>query len=323
MYNTEFVAFDRYVPPRTVTNDDLSKLVETNDEWISTRTGIRERRISEGENTSQLCINVAKGLLEKGSVAAEDVDLIIVATITPDFATPNTACLVQSAIGAVNALAFDISAACSGFVFAAGIADKYIKSGFCKNAIVIGAETLSKIVNWEDRSTCVLFGDGAGGALMSRGGKNGFIAEDMHSDGTLGLQLTGGETKVRNAYFSSVEPDRRYLEMDGRTIFNFATRQVPKSIKILLEKAGVTAEDIKWVVPHQANSRIVEVVARKLDIPMDKFFMNIDKYGNTSAASVPIALAQMSEEGLLSKGDKIIITGFGGGLTWGSALIEI
>ncbi len=323
MFNTEFIAFESFVPQRVVTNDDLSKLVETSDEWISTRTGIRERRISVGENTSELCIGTAKGLLEKSSLSPEEIDLIIVATITPDFATPNTACLVQDAIGAVNAFAFDISAACSGFVFAASIADKYIKSGMCKKAMVIGAETLSKIVNWEDRSTCVLFGDGAGGVIMSAGERNCYIAEDMHSDGSLGLQLTGGETKVRNAFTSQPEDDSPYLAMDGRTIFNFATRKVPASVNLLLEKTGLTSEDIDWIVPHQANFRIVEVVAKKLNIPMEKFYMNIAQYGNTSAASVPIALAQMSNEGLLKKGQKVIITGFGGGLTWGSALIEI
>ena len=323
MYNTEFIAFDSCAPERVVTNDDLSKLVDTNDEWISSRTGIRKRHISEGENTSELCIKTARGLLEKSGLKGEDIDLIVVATITPDFATPNTACLVQNAIGASNAFAFDISAACSGFVFACGIADKYIKTGMCKNAIVIGAETLSKIVNWEDRSTCVLFGDGAGGAIMSRGEKNCYLAEDMHSDGTLGLQLIGGETKVRNAFSSPEEEDRHYLEMDGRTIFNFATHKVPQSVKLLLERAGLTSEDIDWVVPHQANYRIVEVVAKKLNMPMDKFYMNIAEYGNTSAASIPIALSQMSKEGLLKKGQKVVITGFGGGLTWGSALIEI
>jgi 3-oxoacyl-[acyl-carrier-protein] synthase-3 len=323
MLSTEFIAFDSYAPLRAVTNDDLSKLVDTSDEWISSRTGISERRISEGENTSDMCTKVAKGLIEKSGIAPEDIGLIIVATITPDYATPNTASLVQSAIGAVNAFAFDISAACSGFVFATSIADKYIKAGMCKYAIVIGAETLSKIVNWEDRATCVLFGDGAGGAIMAQSERNCYLAEDMHSDGSLGLQLTGGETKVRNAYSSPEEPDRRYLEMDGRTIFNFATRKVPKSVQLLLEKAGLTTEDIDWVVPHQANSRIVEVVAKKLGMPMDKFYMNIAEYGNTSAASIPLALAQMSREGLLKKGQKIVLTGFGGGLTWGSAIIEI
>ncbi len=323
MFSTEFIAFDSCTPQKAVTNDDLSLLVDTTDEWISTRTGIRERRISEGENTSDMCIKVAKGLLKKSSVSAEDIDLIIVATITPDFATPSTACMVQSAVGAVNAFAFDVSAACSGFVFAAGIADKYIRSGMCRNAIVIGAETLSKIVNWRDRTTCVLFGDGAGGALLSRSERNCYIAEDMHSDGSLGMQLTGGEAKVRNAFADPEEPDRRYLEMDGRTIFSFATRKVPASIRTLLEKASLTPDDIDWVVPHQANSRIVEVVAKKLDMPPEKFFMNIAKYGNTSAASIPIALAQMSDEGLLKKGQKVIISGFGGGLTWGSAIIEI
>lgn len=323
MFNTEFIAFDSYAPKRIVTNDDLSKLVDTSDEWISSRTGISQRHISEGENTSELCIHVAEGLLKKSGLTPEEIDLIIVATITPDYATPNTACLVQAALGAENAFAFDISAACSGFVFASSIADKYIKSGMCKNALVIGAETLSKIVNWEDRSTCVLFGDGAAGVIMSRGERNCYLAEDMHSDGSLGLRLIGGETKVRNAYSSPEETDRHYLEMDGRTIFNFSTKRVPASVNILLEKAGLTKDDIDYIVPHQANSRIVEVVAKKLDIPMEKFYMNIASYGNTSAASIPMALAQMDKEGLLTKGKKLVITGFGGGLTWGSALIEI
>lgn len=323
MFNTEFIAFDSYAPPRVVTNDDLSKLVDTSDEWISSRTGISQRHISEGENTSEICIKVAEGLLKKSGLAPDEIDLIIVATITPDFATPNTACLVQAAIGAENAFAFDISAACSGFVFASSIADKYIKSGMCKNAIVIGAETLSKIVNWEDRTTCVLFGDGGAGVVMSRGERNCYLVEDMHSDGSLGLRLTGGETKVRNAYSAPEEADRRYLEMDGRTIFNFSTKRVPASINILLDKAGLTIDDIDYVVPHQANSRIVEVVAKKLGISMDRFYMNIASYGNTSAASIPMALAQMDREGLLKKGTKLVITGFGGGLTWGSALIEI
>jgi 3-oxoacyl-[acyl-carrier-protein] synthase-3 len=320
---TEFIAFDSYAPELAVTNDDLSKLVDTNDEWISSRTGIKERRISNGENTSQLCIKTAQGLIEKSGVSPEEIGLIIVATITPDFATPSTACLVQTAIGATNAFAFDLSAACSGFVFAVSVADKYIRSGACKKALVIGAETLSKMVNWEDRSTCVLFGDGAGGAIISASERNCYLAEDMHADGSLGLQLTGGETKVRNAYSNPEEKDRIYLEMDGRTIFNFATRKVPASVKTLLERANLTTEDIDWVVPHQANARIVEIVAKKLGMPMDKFYMNIQSYGNTSAASIPLALAQMSREGLLKKGQRVVITGFGGGLTWGSAIIEI
>lgn len=325
MFNTRIMAFDSYVPEKVVTNDDLSKIVDTNDEWISSRTGIKQRHISTGVTAGEMCVVVGKRLLEKANISPEEIDLIITATITPDYATPSTACLVQSGLGAVNAFAFDLTAACSGFVYALSVADKYIKSGQCKKALVFGSEVLSNIVDWSDRSTCVLFGDGAGGVLIeaSEQGYGKIIAEDMHSNGELGLTLTGGQKQPENAFFTPEEANKKYLQMDGRAIFNFATRSVPASVKQLLEKSNISIDEIKYVVPHQANYRIVEVVAKKLGLPMERFYMNMDKYGNTSSASIPIALAEMSQQGMLEKGDKIVITGFGGGLTWGSILIEI
>lgn len=322
MLRTGIKAVDYYVPEKVVTNDDLSNIVETNDEWIATRTGIRRRHLSTGENTSEFCIEVGKKLLSKTNTNPEDIDLIIVATITSDYSTPSTACLVQWALGCVNAWAFDLSAACSGFVYALSVADKFVKSGQYKKVLVFGAETLSKIVDWTDRATCVLFGDGAGGALVEPSEDSGVIDEDMHSKGEDGLKLTGGERKVRNMVCNPEEENKNYLEMDGRAIFNFATKTVPKSVSILLERNNLTVDDIKYIVPHQANSRIIEVVAKKLKTTMDKFFIDVDEFGNTSAASIPIALGHMDSKGLLQKGDYIIITGFGGGLTWGSTLIK-
>lgn len=324
MYNSKITAFENYLPPRTVTNDDLSKMVETNDEWISTRTGISERHVSVGETASDMCVNVAKGLIKKSGIDPLDIDMIIVATITPDFSTPNTACLVQAAIKADNAFAFDLSAACSGFVYAMSVADKYIKSGTCKNIMVFGSEVLSAITDWTDRSSCVLFGDGAGGVLVQASEDcAGVIAEDIHSNGADGLKLTGNSLYIDTPFFENEKEKQPYLEMDGRAIFTFATRSVPNSVEKVLEKAGVSKDDITYIVPHQANYRIVETMAKKLGMPIEKFFMNIKGCGNTSSASIPIALADMDAAGLLKKGDKIVMTGFGGGLTWGSILLEI
>jgi len=324
MYELKIAAFDNYLSDMAVTNDNLSEFIDTSDQWIYSRTGIKERRISDGITTSGLCAETAKKLLNKSNIDAKDIDLIIVSTMSPDYLTPSSACLVQSLIGAENAFCFDINAACSGFVYALSVADKFIKSGTYKNAIVFGAETLSKLIDWNDRSTCVLFGDGAGGVLLTRGDKKCIIAEDLHSDGSLALSLTAGKMNLNNPFIEKKDiKDDFYVKMNGRDIFNFAVKNVPLSIKTVLEKSPFTIDDINWIVPHQANSRIVEFVAKKLNISMDKFYLNIDKYGNTSAASIPIALGEMSKKGLLKDGDKIIITGFGGGLTWGSILLEI
>lgn len=324
MYSSKIVAFDNYVPKEAVTNEELSHMVDTSDEWIRSRTGIGQRYVTMGESTSDMCVNVGKKILEKSGVDPHDIDLIIVATITPDFATPNTACLVQNGIGAKNAFAFDVSAACSGFVYALSIADKYIKSGMCKNVLVFGAEVLSAITDWADRNTCVLFGDGAGGVLVQASEEcRGIIAEDIHSNGADGMKLTGHKLYLDTPFFDIEDNTQPFLQMEGRAIFTFATKAVPKSIADVIEKAGLTNDDIAYIVPHQANSRIVEAVAKKVGIPLEKFYVNIEKYGNTSSASIPIALAEMSQKDMLKKGDKIILTGFGGGLTWGSLLLEI
>lgn len=323
MIRTRLIATAADVPEQVITNDDLAKIVDTSDEWISQRTGIKERRISSGENTSDLVINVARQLLEKASVSPESIDLIIVASVTADYNTPSLACMIQKEIGAVHAVAFDISAACSGFMFALSIADKYIKAGNYENAVVIGGETLSKIVNWQDRTTCVLFGDGAGGAYVEKSQENGIICEDIGSAGSRYDILTAGYTACINAFNDQPEgvDDRWYVHMNGREVFKFATKNVIQSMQKVMEQEGITQEEVKYFIPHQANARIVEVISKKLKIPYEKFYLNMERYGNTSSASIPIALNELNEKGLLERGDKIILSGFGGGMTWGTMLI--
>lgn len=325
MFNSEIMCFESYAPANKVPNETLETLVDTTSEWISSRTGILERRISTGENTSDLATQVCNKLLDKSDIDALDIDLIIVATITPDYMTPSTACIVQSNIGADNAVAFDVNAACSGFVYALSVADKFIKSGTYKNAIVLGSETLSKIIDWSDRSTCVLFGDGAGGVIISATTENtGIISEDIHSRGSSWTSLKGGLVPIRSPFVKGSEDLGEYfLQMNGREVFNFATKTVPMSIQKLLDDAKLSIDDIAYIVPHQANSRIIEVVAKKLGTTIDKFYLNLEKYGNTSSASIPIVLAEMSKANLFNKGDKIILTGFGAGLTWASMLVTI
>lgn len=324
MIKTRVIATASSVPEQIITNDDISKIVDTSDEWITQRTGIKERHISSGENTSELVADTARKLLERASVAPENVDLIVVASVTPDFGTPSLACMVQKEIGAVNAVAFDIAAACSGFMFALSIADKYIKAGVYKNAVVIGGETLSKIIDWKDRSTCVLFGDGAGGAYVEKSDDAGIICEDLGSCGDQYHILTEGYSPCSNAFNeipSGVHPDW-YVHMDGREVFKFATKNVIKSMQKVMSQEKLTQGDIKYIVLHQANVRITEVISKKLDIPYEKFYMNMERYGNTSSASIPIALNELNEKGLIARGDKIILSGFGGGMTWGTMLID-
>jgi 3-oxoacyl-[acyl-carrier-protein] synthase-3 len=314
----------RYVPENRVTNDDLAKIVDTNDDWITSRTGIKERRISSGENTSDLACFAAKNALEDAGVSAEEVDLIIVATVTPDMFTPATACIVQSKLGAKKAAAFDINAACSGFIYGINVAAQFVISGVYNNVLVIGAETLSKIINWQDRNTCVLFGDGAGAVLLSNSTEKGIGSILIASDGDKGEVLQSAALPINNPY----TPDsldtvgHNHIVMEGREVFKFATGVIVESIEEILHKENLTMEDIKYVVPHQANLRIIDYAAKKLCAEPDKFYVNVDKYGNTSSASIPIALDEINRNGLLSKGDKIIIVGFGGGLTYGAALLQ-
>jgi 3-oxoacyl-[acyl-carrier-protein] synthase-3 len=321
--NVKIVATGSYAPERSVKNSELSLIVDTSDEWISSRSGIKERRISTGENTSELATKAALKALKNGNIDPLDIDLIILATTSPDTFTPSTACLVQAAIGAENATCFDVSAACSGFIFALNTASKFVMTGSSKTALVIGAEVLSKILNWEDRSTCVLFGDGAGAAIIQKSEENGIISCYTGSDGTKAKAIYCPATGVVNPYVEGKkERVNSFVSMQGKEVFKFAAKIIPKSVEEVLKDTKYTIEDIKYIVPHQANIRIIEAAAKRLEIGMDKFFINLDKYGNTSAATIPLALDEMVKDGLLEKGDKIIIVGFGGGLTYGAILIE-
>lgn len=309
-----------YVPERIVTNNDLAEIVETNDEWIMSRTGIRERRISTGEGTRELAAKAAERALLKAGVSPKELDIIILGTSSPDYNYPSDACYVQAAIGASNAVAFDISAACAGFIFAMNIVEGFFKSGIYKTALIIGAETLSKVTDWNDRSTCVLFGDGAGAAVL-KAGESGVIDMLMGSDGTKGDALMCASRTLGN-FLTGTKPELGFMTMDGQEVFRFAVKKVPESIEILLERNNISREEIKYYVLHQANERIVEAVARRLKEPMEKFPMTIGKYGNTSTASIPLLLNDMTEQGMLKAGDKIIMSGFGAGMTWGAVLLE-
>lgn len=321
MKSVEIIGTGSYAPERIVTNDELSKIVETSDEWISSRSGIKERRISLGENTSELAAKAALKAIENAKVDVKDIELIIVATTSPDAFTPSTACLVQASIGAENAACFDVSAACTGFIFALNTATQFIKTGEYKTALVIGAEVLSKIMNWEDRGTCVLFGDGAG-AVVLREGAEGIIKTYMGSDGVNSKFLYCPAVEVNNPFGSNVLNAESKISMNGREVFKFAVKAMELSIKKVLEAAKLNIDDIDYVVPHQANIRIIEFAAKKSGISMDKFFVNLNKYANTSGATIPLALDEMNKKGMLKKGNKVIFVGFGGGLTWGSAIIE-
>jgi 3-oxoacyl-[acyl-carrier-protein] synthase-3 len=318
----QIVGTGSYLPERIVTNNDMAKLVETSDEWISTRTGIRERRISCGESTSELAYQAAKRALIAAKLKEEEVDLIICATITPDSFMPSTACIVQERLGAVNAAAFDLTAACSGLVYAIATATAYIESGMYENILVIGAETLSRALNWEDRSTCVLFGDGAGAVVVSSSSQRGILAVNLLSDGTKKDYLSLPAMPLKNPYRQDAEVSQSFITMKGQEVFKFAVRCINDQINTVLQRADITKEEIKYIVAHQANSRILEQAARLSKIAMDKFYMNLPLYGNTSAASIGIALDEMVGKGLLEPGDKLILVGFGAGMTSGAILLE-
>lgn len=308
-----------YVPQKVVTNDDLAEIMDTSDEWIRSRTGIQRRHISTGQQTSDLAIAVAEELLVKSGYRAEDLDFILLATITPDSTMPSTAARVQAAIGAVNAFAFDLAAACSGFVFALATAEKFIQSGTYQKGLVIGAEVFSKVLDWTDRRTAVLFGDGAGGILLERAEEQHFLAERLYTDGTK-EGLESGMTGLSNPFYqgAAVNP---YLQMDGRAIFDFTVKTVSKSIKTLVDEAG----EPDYVLLHQANLRLLEIMAQKIGLSREKFLANMQQYGNTSAASIPILLSENVAKGLIHMdgSQTILLSGFGGGLTWGNLLILI
>lgn len=317
---TRIIGTGSYLPETVVTNDDLAKIMDTSDEWIQSRTGIRERRLVKEETTASMCVEAAKRALENAGMTAQELDLIIVGTITGDYVTPSTACEIQAQIGAEKAVAFDINAACSGFLFALNTAHAYIMSGIYQNALILGAETLSKIMDWNDRSTCVLFGDGAGAAVVKRD-EVGVLAFDQGSDGAKGHVLACRGRDNNNPLVSNPIA-LEYVHMDGQEVYKFAVSTVPKSINRVLEQADMTPDDVDYYVLHQANVRIIQSVAKRLKLSEEKFPISLDHCGNISAASVPILLDEMNQKGMLKKGSKIIMSGFGAGLTWGTALLE-
>ncbi len=307
------------LPALLVSNRELEKIVDTTDEWIRSRTGIESRHIAVEETTTSMAIEAAKKALQDAKASPEELDLIIVGTISPDHYFPSTACEIQSALGAVNATAFDISAACAGFLFGLGIVDAYMKAGTVRTALVVGAETLSKMMDWNDRSTCVLFGDGAGAAVV-RSDESGIMSMVQGSDGARGNALTCEGRRVNNPYKKN-DTSLDYTKMNGQEVYKFAVKTVPKSIEEALLKANVKADDVKYFLLHQANLRIIEAVAKRLGQSIEKFPTNLQECGNISAGSVPVLLDHVNREGMLQKGDTIVLAGFGAGLTWGATVL--
>lgn len=313
------------LPEKVLTNFDLEKMVDTSDEWITTRTGIKERRISDEKTAaSDLATGAAIKAMESAGVAPEDIDLIIVATVTPDMAFPSTACIVQDNIGAVNAAAFDVEAACTGFIYGLSIGEKFISAGDAKTVLVIGAETLSKVCNWEDRNTCVLFGDGAGAAILQEvESGEGILSTILGAEGWKGhvLTLPAGGSRMPST-IETVKQKKHYIHMDGGEVYKFAVNIMAEASRKAVEKAGLSLESIDYVVPHQANIRIVEAAAKRLKMDMDKIYVNLNKYGNMSSASIPVALDEAVKAGRIRKGNNVLMVGFGAGLTWGSCVMK-
>ena len=318
------VGVGMYVPKKVLTNADLEKMVDTTDEWIQTRTGIRERRVVEpGMATSDLAFEAAKEALKRAGCHAKDIDLIIVGTASPDMLFPSTACLLQHRLGAKSAAGFDLSAACSGSVFSIITAQQYLQTGRFKRALVIGAEVLSSFVDWTDRSTCVLFGDGAGACVMTPVSRGGILATDLGCDGSAAefLCIPGGGSRQPPSH-ASIDQRLHYLRMDGTEIFKLAVRRMAESARTVIKAARVPADKVDCFIPHQANIRIIQAVAKWARLPMEKVYVNVDRYGNTSAASNLIALCEAVQEGKVKRGSHVLLVAFGAGLTWGSVLLQ-
>jgi len=313
-----------HVPERVVTNAELAAMVDTSDEWIVTRTGIRERRVASPEEAlSDLCLPAIREALEQAGVQASSLDLVIVATVTPDMIFPATAAILADELGAVDAAAYDLSAGCTGFMYAVAQATTMVAGGLAQRALVVGGDVLSKIVDWSDRATCILFGDGAGAVLLERVEKGGFLGFELGADGSGGPDLyvpAGGSREPASE--ATIAQGEHFVHMNGREVFKFATRVLVSSAENLLEECGVAVEDVDVYVPHQANVRIIRHAAEKLGILPERVVINVDRYGNTSSGSIPLALADAAREGRLKKGDLVLMTGMGAGLTWGSALLE-
>lgn len=316
--NFKIIGTGSYVPDNVVTNDDMSKIVETSDEWISQRVGIRERRVSVTDTTLDMGEKAAKAALENAGTDGSELDLIVVATISGDAASPSTACMIQNRVGA-DCMAFDVSAACAGFLFAIETAMGYICRGTAKKVLIVCAERMSKLLDWTDRSTCVIFGDGAA-AVVLEATENGIYDSVFHvkgGDDVINIPSTDGDSP-----FYKVEPQKPFIHMEGQATFKFAVKSIAHDIAELLEKTGIKPEEIAYVVPHQANKRIIDSAQKKTGIELDKWYVNIDRFGNVSSASIPLALDEMNRKGLLKQGDKILLTGFGGGLASGALVFE-
>ncbi len=314
-----------YVPERVLSNADLERMVDTSDEWIVTRTGIRERRIATtGEGTASMGAIAAQRAMEHAGVGPLDIDLILFATMTPDQFMPSTACLLQTAVGAVRAAPLDLNAACSGFVYALAVAAQFIQAGSAKTVLLVGSETFSRFINYQDRNTCILFGDGAGAVvLQARGERTGVLGVDMGAlPGTGDLLEIPAGGAAKPATFDTVAAGLHYVTMQGREVFKHAVRAMGDSSAKVIAAAGLTPNDVALMIPHQANLRIIEATAKRLDVSMERVYVNVDRYGNTSAATIPIAICEAHAEGRLRPGDYIVLTAFGGGLTWASALVQ-
>ncbi len=314
-----------YLPERVLTNAELERMVDTSDEWIAARTGMRERRIARtDEATSDMAAAAARVALADAGMAADEVELIIVGTSTPDMLFPSTACLVQSAIGAKGALCYDLSAACSGFLYSLETARAMLQSGLYRNALVVGADKMSAVTDWSDRGTCILFGDGAGAfVLKPTGTHRGIMATVSGADGSLGdlLMIPAGGSRMP-ATHATVAEHQHTVKMAGNNVFKHAVRCMTEAGQGALAKVGLTAADVKWMIPHQANMRIIQAISERVDIPMDRIVVNLDRYGNTTAATVPVALDEAVRDGRIQRGDILLIVVFGGGFTWGAMVLE-
>jgi len=324
MRHASITGWGKYLPDKIMTNEDLEEIVDTSDEWIRSRTGIKQRYIAdENETTSDLAFEAAKEALNNANLDAKDLDMIIVATVTPDMPFPATSCILEDRLGADHAATLDIEAGCSGFVYGVSVANQFIATGMYDNILVVGSETLSKIMDWEDRNTCVLFGDGAGAAVLQPVDKGGFLSFDLGSDGSGGesLYMPGGGS-LNPASEETVKDRLHYIKMEGNQVFKFAVKRMGQASLDVLEKANYKAEDVDLFIPHQANTRIISAAAKRLNLDDDEVYVNLPEYGNTSSASVPIAMAEAKDNGLIKNGDKIVLVAFGAGLTWASAFIE-
>lgn len=324
MANAGIIGIGSYLPEKVLTNSDLEKVVDTSDEWIRTRTGMRERHIAaEDQSASDLAFIAAQSALETAGLAADQLDAVILATVCPDYLFPSTACVLQDKLGAKKAGAFDLSAGCAGFASAMSVADAYIKSGMMENILVVGVEVLSRFTNWEDRNTCVLFGDGAGAAVVSAVDEEGLLADFIKADGSGGpflIQPAGGS--VNPATHETVDKKMHYVHMSGQDVFKSAVRAMVEGARAVLEQAGYQSEDIDLLVPHQANIRIIEAVRKRLEVPPERAFVNIERQANTSAATIPICLDEAYRSGRLNRGDLVCTTTFGAGFAWAANLLR-